>query len=103
MFREIVISGHWHQLKMAVQTTLDESHEISVSMIDDEVKSGEVEIDESNNDDYASTAIDEETDPIEFAVCICISTTFVRKTSLLYFAVYRIQTLLMSNKKAQRK
>ena len=73
MFREIVISGHWHQLKMAVQTTLDESHEISVSMIDDEVKSGEVEIDESNNDDYASTAIDEETDPRDRSRLCCIA------------------------------
>ena len=52
MFRDIGIStwGHWHQLKKAVQTTLDESYE-NVSMIDDKAESGEVEVDESNKDD----------------------------------------------------
>ena len=30
---------------------------------------GEVEVDESNKDDLTSTAIDEETDPIDCAVC----------------------------------
>ena len=70
MFRDIGIStwGHRHQLKKAVQNTLDESHE-NISIIDDEVECGEVEVDESNKDDLACSETDEEADPIDCAVC----------------------------------